>query len=177
MPPVVNWDGVDKIVPFSGQASGGAGGLATTTTITTRARRTPWSGTERIGERVSRRQRAIGESDRRTTMNRILLALVCLVVACSQPSGLAPILSASAVDVVSSPIAPTSRVAKLRAQMASRPPPPAAPDTRTPAQLAAAACYGGKCVGTGIPKLMMASGQTPIIPPSWTVPTWWIRSG
>jgi hypothetical protein len=53
-------------------------------------------------------------------------------------------------------------------------PAPAKPDTRTPAQLAAAACAGGRCTGAAIPKLMSASGQQPIIPPTWTVPNWYI---
>jgi len=46
------------------------------------------------------------------------------------------------------------------------------PETRTPMQLAQAACVNGRCVG--VKPLLAAGGSTPIIPPSWTVPAWFI---
>jgi hypothetical protein len=50
---------------------------------------------------------------------------------------------------------------------------PAPVDTRTPLQIAQAAC-AGRCIGTAIPKMLTASTETPIVWPSWTVPNWYI---
>ena len=59
----------------------------------------------------------------------------------------------------------------LRRPSGPRPQPPI--DPRTPQQIARAAC-GGKCVGSMVKPLVSASGAEPILPPSWTVPAWFI---
>lgn len=57
---------------------------------------------------------------------------------------------------------------------ADPPPPPLPPDTRTPAQIIAAACPPGMCKGRSIPTTFGASPNLAIIPSSYTVPAWWI---
>ena len=56
-------------------------------------------------------------------------------------------------------------------------PPPAKPDPRTPAQLAAAACSGPggewRCTKVARPTVR-ALGTTPITPAGWTVPNWFV---
>ena len=52
--------------------------------------------------------------------------------------------------------------------------PPAPPDPRTPQQIAQAAC-GTRCKGAMTKPLVAVSGSQPILPPSWTVPTWHIN--
>lgn len=68
----------------------------------------------------------------------------------------------------------TSAAARLRQRFANAPKaPPPPPDTRTPQQLAQAACFGGKCKGSQV-KPLLGAAANPIIPPSWTVPNWYI---
>ena len=63
---------------------------------------------------------------------------------------------------------------RLRPSIPTAPPAPAVPDPRTPTQLAQAACTGGKCKGSVAGKQMLGATTQPIIPPSWTVPNWYI---
>ena len=114
--------------------------------------------------------------------NQILLVLAVVFVACSQPSqGPMPTARDDAVVATgiptSAPVVRTSRGAKLRAQLASQPvaaPPPT--DTRSTATIALAGCStaGGGWACPAVKRPLMATGQTPIIPPSWTVPNWYI---
>jgi hypothetical protein len=103
----------------------------------------------------------------------IAMFMLTLLVACSQPSGGASddaaVVSAVEHAAMRTPEPPSRFDRRARGTVRA----PAPPDMRTPSQLAAAAC-GGRCVGTAIPKLLMASTETPIIPPSWTVPNWYV---
>jgi hypothetical protein len=105
---------------------------------------------------------------------QLLISIVtCVVLAfsCSQPSS-GPQPAPSAPSVAAQPVRPPRA---LRSRLQSTQSAPTVADPRTPAQLAAAACSGGKCKGTVAGKTMLAaSGSTPIIPPSWTVPNWYI---
>ena len=95
---------------------------------------------------------------------RISIALVCLLLLACSTTRPAP-------DASPAPSAPAaSHVSPLEPP---DPPPPSALDTRTPIQIAQAACAGGKCKGSQVkPLVAAASGSNPIIPASWTVPAW-----
>ena len=111
-------------------------------------------------------------------MNKILLVLMCLFVACSQPSG-AP--TPSPVPSVSPPaVAATTAAVTDEGEGAQHPPRAAKPfvpkpDPRSAEQIAYAACKraDGSWACSGI-KPLMGSGGPQIPPPSWSVPGWWL---
>ena len=111
-------------------------------------------------------------------MNKILLVLMCLFMACSQPSG-AP--TPSPVPSVSPPaVAATTAAVTDEGEGAQHPPRAAKPfvpkpDPRSAEQIAYAACKraDGSWACPGIKPLMGAGGPQ-IPPPSWGVPNWYL---
>jgi hypothetical protein len=101
---------------------------------------------------------------------RRLAGLFFLLVACAPTPAPVPDAGPATVDIAPSPVIRPRPVPTPMLQ------PPAVPDPRTPAQLTDAACRSAtgawRCRGPK-PKLM-AAGDTPILPPSWTVPAWFI---
>jgi hypothetical protein len=76
------------------------------------------------------------------------------------------------------PVRPRIHAAHLQALLAPWVPPPSPPkDTRTPSQIAQAACSaadGSWRCSAPKPKLFRATGVAPIIPPAWTVAFWFV---
>lgn len=107
-------------------------------------------------------------------MNTIkILALTLLIaVGCSTPTPPAPTPSPEAAASAARP----SRADVLRGHgrrpHAARPTIATPPDTRTPQQIAQAAC-AGRCAGSQVKPMLASSASTPIIPASWTVPNWY----
>jgi hypothetical protein len=106
-------------------------------------------------------------------------ALCLLTIGCSTSSS-APVpagVDASALAVSDAgtiqPPSPAASDTPFRKPRATRAALPQPVDARTPGQLAAAAC-NGRCKGTAIKPLLAATTGNPIIPPSWTVPAWYI---
>lgn len=110
------------------------------------------------------------------TVHAALLAVACLlVVACREPP------STTGGDAQPSPATPATP-ARLPHQFGGSapavPPTPAPPDTRTPAELAQAACEGadGKwhCKHVVRSHRVGAGTVAGVTPASWTVPAWYI---
>lgn len=82
-------------------------------------------------------------------------------------------------DDAGTPAAPPPKAEPATTEMVpARVAPPPVVDKRTPAQLALAACSGPGghwlCPKVKQPQVLAASGATPIIPTSWTVPAWFV---
>jgi hypothetical protein len=101
-------------------------------------------------------------------MNRILALALFALFACKTPTPIEEKPDASVAQ--SKPSLPHRRAP--RGMVAK----PKAPDTRTPEQLATAACSGPKgwrC-SSPQPRRMGAAARPPITPTTWTIPNWWV---
>lgn len=112
--------------------------------------------------------------------------VLALIAACATPSappesGLEPTVADALATLEATP--PPSLMPD--AEVWHRRPPsgfvPASPDTRSQADIDAAACWGfedgrktWRCRGTP-PTTFMAGASSPIIPSSWTVPNWFVN--
>ena len=114
-------------------------------------------------------------------MNKILLVLMCLFVACSQPSGAptpSPVPSVSPPAVAATTAAVTDEGAEHPARAAAKPFVPKV-DLRTPEQVAMAACVrsDGSWACPAIKRPLMASGGNGTAGncgPACTVPAWFL---
>lgn len=95
-----------------------------------------------------------------------IFAVLALTLACSPSTPTVTVTDAAA------PI-PQARVLLHEADTLL--PSPLPLDTRTARQLAQAAC-GTRCKGTLVRPTIAGSVSSPIIPPSWTIPNWYIDS-
>jgi hypothetical protein len=94
-----------------------------------------------------------------------MLAVAALALGCNTPSP-APTTQDAAAPPTTASV--RRHLPKRSAQVA-----PPVPDSRSATELAQAACFGGKCKGSQVKPALAASGTTPIIPPSWTIPNWY----
>jgi hypothetical protein len=98
---------------------------------------------------------------------RMLVVLSVVLLGCS-PSSSAPVPSDSGTVHAAKP-----HVLHGKRRQTGGIARPAAPDPRTPTQIALAAC-NSRCLGSAVKPVLAATTNVPIQPVSWTVPDWYI---